>query len=62
MTLPVLLPAHACPTCGAGLVTWSSAQPALVRHGGYGSTTRTIWRTCIACRSTRETAQLQERP
>lgn len=48
MTLVPLDPAR-CPDCGDHLRTGSWEQPAIVRHGGYGGTTRTLVRWCGNC-------------
>lgn len=45
MTL-VAIPADRCPACGAGTHDTPVEQPALLRHGGYGATRRTVLRSC----------------
>lgn len=42
----VHVPLHACPSCGSAYRAEEVAQPALVRHGGYGGTTRTTTLRC----------------
>lgn len=42
----VLVPADACPSCGAELDTESVDQRPLLRHGGYGAAERTTMRHC----------------
>ena len=48
MTLATLDPGG-CPSCGEPLDQEQVDQPALVRHGGYGATRRTITRHCSTC-------------
>lgn len=38
-----------CPDCGAQLDVTTAAQPALLRHGGYGADRVHVWRSCPAC-------------
>jgi hypothetical protein len=35
-----------CPDCGRPLMVDATEQPALLRHGGYGATRRTVARLC----------------
>jgi hypothetical protein len=39
----------ACPQCGSGALKWTVHQPALLRHGGYGGTRRTVEVVCGEC-------------
>lgn len=38
-----------CPDCDTELTLQIVDQPAIVRHGGYGATRRTITRHCTTC-------------
>jgi endogenous inhibitor of DNA gyrase (YacG/DUF329 family) len=48
MTLATTDPAR-CPACGAEVTDEQVDQPALIRHGGYGATRRTVTRHCPGC-------------
>ena len=49
MTALALIPHDNCPDCGAILRTRTVAEPALLRHGGYGATRETTTRVCDVC-------------
>ena len=49
MTAIVRLDLDDCPTCDAPLTDVTFDQPALLRHGGYGATQRTLLISCSAC-------------
>lgn len=42
----VHIPADTCPDCGGPSRTQTRDQGALIRHGGYGATERTVTRSC----------------
>lgn len=58
----VLLDTAVCPLCGAALTEVESFQDALLRHGGYGATTRTVHRFCVPCRWGYDAERQEVRP
>lgn len=58
----VPLPDTTCPTCLTTLVVLTVRQAALLRHGGYGATTRTVTRRCPTCLWDLEAEREEERP
>jgi hypothetical protein len=60
----VPLDPDACPDCTGPMVPHSVAQPALLRHGGYGETRQTHVLVCAdpACSRTRTVAVSSVRP
>lgn len=46
----VALDPAVCPDCGAATVPMTVHEPALLRHGGYGATRRTITMRCVGVR------------
>jgi hypothetical protein len=60
----VALPRDACPVCGGPTVEQSAAQPALLRHGGYGETHVITARSCAdqGCRFSRIVGTSSTRP
>ena len=51
-----------CPECAADMHTFTVAQPALVRHGGYGATSVTKSVSCPDCGWHLTNAVSEERP
>lgn len=45
----VLLDRHLCPACRRPTEDETVDAPALIRHGGYGATRRTVARHCKHC-------------
>lgn len=42
----VHVPSDCCPDCGGAVTEQTRDQGALIRHGGYGATERTVIRSC----------------
>lgn len=58
----VVLDTLCCPLCGKALEEVESHQDALLRHGGYGATTRTVHRFCLPCRWGYDAERQEVRP
>ncbi len=51
-----------CPACGTATVDHVSHADALIRHGGYGATLRTVYRMCPSCSWSLVVDVSEERP
>ncbi len=57
-----VVPTDRCPACGDPTEQTVHHQDPLVRHGGYGATTRTRHRSCPGCGWTAQPDTAEERP